>query len=370
VRGRAVVASIATGSSLYACGCRPSLCDRGDAGRPHRDADRRSLLEQWLNPPPFHLESDRFDMSSYGGRALHYLNVLGDLSTLIITPTQCEAHLEVLRQHGCGKSGISDEQLWRARKVKEAMVHPESGEIIPPPFRFSAFAPANLVICAGLLWASNVSLAATAFWQWVNQSYNVAVNHCNRSSGSTSPEQLAAAYCGATTTAISVAMALQTLGHRLGHLSGRLIALTVPMVGVSLGGVVNLLITRSAEWYDGLEVSTADGHPVGVSHLAAEMALAKCSATRVAWTVLLLTAAPLVAGLALRCMPSTRSWLLSNAVDLTTSFLVIWVSVPLCIAIWPQRDCMPVARLETHLQGATHPVTGEPVQHVYFNKGL
>ena len=142
------------------------------------------------------------------------------------------------------------------------------------------------------------------------------------------------------------------------------------MIGVSLGGVVNLLITRSSEWYEGLDVSTADGHKVGVSISAAEIALAKCSTTRVAWTVLLLTAAPLVAGLALRCLPSRRSWLLTNAVELGTSFLVIWASVPLCIALWPQRDCVPIARLEPHLHGATHPLTGEPVLEVYFNKGL
>ena len=72
------------------------------------------------------------------------------------------------------------------------MRSPEPGEVIAAPFRFSAFAPANLIICGGLLWASSASLKASAFWQWINQSYNVGVNHANRSSDSPPPERLAA----------------------------------------------------------------------------------------------------------------------------------------------------------------------------------
>jgi hypothetical protein len=35
--------------------------------------------------------------------------------------------------------------------VKSSMVHPDTGEIIPAPFRFSAFVPMNMVIVLGMI---------------------------------------------------------------------------------------------------------------------------------------------------------------------------------------------------------------------------
>lgn len=40
----------------------------------------------------------------------------------------------------------------------------------------SAFVPTNLLVVGGMLNPSN-GLAAVIFWQWVNQSLNVAVNY-------------------------------------------------------------------------------------------------------------------------------------------------------------------------------------------------
>ena len=111
------------------------------------------------------------------------------------------------------------------------------------------------------------------------------------------------------------------------------------------------------EW----RVMDANGEELGRSQLAARTALAQCSATRVAWTAALLTLAPLVSSLALRAFPARAPAPVAYAVDLCTSFLVIWLSVPLCIAIWPQRTSLPGRSLE------------EPFwQHeqVHFNKGL
>ena len=98
-------------------------------------------MEQLTNPPPFGSGASRFDMSTYGGRALHFLNVLGDPTTLWTSAAELEAHRDLLRRHAKGeKTGATDAELWRADKVVTATTRGETGEMVPAPFRFSFFA--------------------------------------------------------------------------------------------------------------------------------------------------------------------------------------------------------------------------------------
>jgi len=78
------------------------------------------------------------------------------------------------------------------------MVHPDTGEIIPYPFRMSFFAPANIPIAVGMvLFGQSVSCSSASasdftpalmalqtasqlFWQLANQLYNGSVNFANR----------------------------------------------------------------------------------------------------------------------------------------------------------------------------------------------
>lgn len=43
------------------------------------------------------------------------------------------------------------EALWRAKKVTDAIIHPDSKEKIPLPLRGSTFVPMNVLIAAGML---------------------------------------------------------------------------------------------------------------------------------------------------------------------------------------------------------------------------
>ena len=49
----------------------------------------------------------------------------------------------------------------------QSAVHPDTGEVIPKPFRMSGYVPFNLPILVGLLVPQGVAM--TAFWQWSNQ---------------------------------------------------------------------------------------------------------------------------------------------------------------------------------------------------------
>ncbi|KAL1527839.1 hypothetical protein AB1Y20_009219 [Prymnesium parvum] len=383
-RGAAVLAAGAGGGVVYAhCAAR----------RPPdpRDTPPRPILTQILHPPPFSLDGSRFDMSTYAGRACHFISVLGDLSTLFLDRATVDAHLQLLERYRTeGRTpneGPTDAELWRARKVRDAVIHPETGEMIFAPFRFSAFAPANLVICAGLLASANsTSLAASAVWQWINQSYNVGVNYVNRSSGSPPPERTFMAYVGATSSALAIALGMQAAGRSLEarlasasqsgastqRLVRGLVRLTVPMLAVSIGSCVNLYLTRQSELVDGVVITSLDGAELGHSHLAAKQGLLECAITRVSWTVALLTLTPISSSVALAALPASLASrkAIRFSLDLVVSFVIIWLAVPLCIAIYPQRECLPIEKVEECYHGVRHPIDGTIIQEVWFNKGL
>ena len=350
--------------------------------------------------PSFSLEQpSRFDLKTYEGRARHFIDTLGDLRTLFVTQAavdEAKALLQDFRERGRDGSARSDEELWHARKVVESTCHPETGEMIPPPVRFSAFAPANLLICAGML-RPNPTLLQSAFWQWVNQSYNACVNHCNRSSTTTAAAtatgddegsaagvhgagDFATAYLAATSSALVICLGLQEGARRLSGGSARvagLVRLTVPMLAVSVSANVNLLMVRSRELTDGVPIATEEGVPLGSSVVAARRGLLECAATRVLWTFMLLTATPLCAAAAFSVLPGrlAASRAARAGIELGVSFGVIWLSVPLAIASFPQRESVSVAELEPELRERWRAQTGrgeddEAEAHVTFNRGL
>jgi hypothetical protein len=61
------------------------------------------------------------------------------------------------------------DRLWNARSLRDAIVHPDTGEKIPWPCRMSAFTPVNVPIVAGMLYSAP-TVFNTILWQWVNQS--------------------------------------------------------------------------------------------------------------------------------------------------------------------------------------------------------
>lgn len=351
------VAAAAACAGLAATAARA----RCEAGKAHKQ--QRSLREQLAEVPPFEAHGSRFDMSTYGGRVLHFFGVIGDLTTLATTSAQIDRYRQQLREAEA-EHPPSDAELWRAWQVLSAVQHPQTGEVIPAVLRFSFFAPANLVICAGLL-SSSASFVRSAFFQWLNQTYNVAVNYANRSSGDVSAETLGAAYCAATSSSLAVALGLQAVGRRL--CSGRLLRLTVPMLAVSVGGVVNLLVTRGHELRHGIVVEAEDGTPLGDSVAAAQIALLECSAARVVWTVGLLTLTPLLAAPPAACVHGPAAKL---GVEAAVSFGLIWAIVPLAMALFPQRASVRLSALEPDLARGGDATRPRDREVVYFNKGL
>ncbi|XP_013930481.1 PREDICTED: sideroflexin-5-like [Thamnophis sirtalis] len=97
-------------------------------------------------------------------------------------------------------------QLWRAQKIKQAIIHPDTNETIFMPFRMSGYIPFGTPIVVGLL-LPNQTLASTIFWQWLNQSHNACVNYANRNATKPSPtSKFIQGYLGAVVSAVSIAV--------------------------------------------------------------------------------------------------------------------------------------------------------------------
>ncbi|KAG7266140.1 hypothetical protein CRUP_016388, partial [Coryphaenoides rupestris] len=155
----------------------------------------------------------------------------------------------------------------------QAIIHPDTGEKIPMPFRMSGFIPFGTPVVVGLL-LPNQSLASTVFWQWLNQSHNACVNYCNRNaSKSTETSKFFQGYAGAVSSAVSIAVALRLLVQRAERFSPTtrlLVQRFIPFPAVASANVCNVVLMRHAELSEGISVLDDRGNVVGNSKMAAK----------------------------------------------------------------------------------------------------
>ena len=179
--------------------------------------------------PPFRLDRPRYDQATFTGRLRHFVNVLdprtlfttslqvslslslllGSLS-LFVMATHCHCYvasqlrdaLDLLDNYKRGTlpAGVTDQQLWAAKKTRDAIIHPDTGEEIFLPFRMAGYVPFGVPVAMGMV-LPHKTLAATIFWLWLNQTHNALVNYSNRNASvPTPPSTYVAGYLGAVTT--------------------------------------------------------------------------------------------------------------------------------------------------------------------------
>lgn len=137
----------------------------------------------------------------------------------------------------------------------------------------------------------NPSLPAVIFWQWANQTLNVAVNFSNANKSiEMTNQELGTAYAAATATSVLLAVGLTRGVPRLpvGAGTKQILSRLVPFVSVAAAGVVNISCIRWKEMRDGVDVFVTkfvDGHEekeiIGKSPKAGQMAVAQSAASRV-----------------------------------------------------------------------------------------
>ncbi|XP_012935542.1 sideroflexin-5 [Aplysia californica] len=321
-----------------------------------------------MSYPPFQLNGSRFDQSSFYGRFRHFMDVI-DPSTLLTSSKKLDSAVQLLNDYKNGSlpSGVTDEQLWKAQKIKQAIIHPDTGEKILIPFRMSGYVPFGSPVVVGLL-LPNPSMASIIFWQWLNQSHNACVNYSNRNATKPTPlKRFLIGYVGAVGTAVSIAVGLNVLVKRASafrHTTRMLIQRFVPFPAVAIASSCNVLLMRNSELSEGIEVLDKSNNIIGTSKVAAKKALTETAITRMFLPAPILLIPPVVMSFLEKRKFLKKYPRLHLPVNALVCSLAFAFALPVAIAMFPQYSEIQRSQLEPEIQAAT---TDEVL---IYNKGL
>lgn len=340
-----------------------------------------AAVEARTPAPAFGLRAERFDQSTMQGRFAKQLTNC-DPSTLMAREKDISAAQALLERFRstpeafAGEAGArpQDADLWAARKLVEASVHPDTKGIIPEPFRMAGYVPFNGPVCVAMMAAQKTP--ALLFWNWVNQSQNALVNYFNRNASSpTSDETLAISYSAAVGAALTVAFGLsQVINKGFSPAKAQQLMKFVAFPSSMVASCSNCYIMRRPEIAGGVEVTDADGAVLAGgrrSSVAAKKAVEETVLSRamlqvpVFFVPAVLMSLPPVAAL---CVASP-----AVAVPLSTLFTIMsfGFGLPAAVAYFPQQGSVNVGDLEPELQESILAAgAASKDDPVFYNKGL
>ncbi|CAJ1005277.1 putative Tricarboxylate carrier [Leishmania naiffi] len=321
----------------------------------------------------FSMEGSKHDMNTFWGRARYWTEAINPLMLLENERTLQRHQLLLDRWRDGQASTVPDADLWRARAALESCIHPTTQEVIFPAFRMSMFLPMNYVVVPLMMLPSTVmSVGRTMAIQWLNQSYNSAVNYANRSSDKQPASEIWKAYVAAVAVACGGSLMATVWLKRIPTKTTKatLIRATVPFLAVSGAATVNVASMRKNEWLSsgqGINVVDEDGVTRGKSTAAGWDSLKKCSATRIAWNL------PCMLLPTLSVVPLMRvSSFVRHHTVLTESLLQmlgLTLGVPLALAAYNLHQTIPAWKLEPQFHGLQR-LDGSPVKTLRYYKGL
>nr|XP_040030667.1 sideroflexin-5b isoform X1 [Gasterosteus aculeatus aculeatus] len=315
-----------------------------------------------------HLSDSAVKKGSFLGRLRHFIDVI-DPSTLFVSEKRLKECVKLLDdyKHGELPPGVSDLQLWEAQKIKQAIIHPDTGEKIFMPFRMSGYVPFGTPIVIGLL-LPNQTVVSTIIWQWLNQSHNACVNFANRNATKPTPtSEFLQGYVGAVTSAVSIAVGLNVLiqkANRLSPATRMIIQRLVPFPAVASANICNVGLMRHSELSEGIDVLDDNGNVVGSSKIAARHAITETAFTRVVLPMPIFVLPPIIMSYLerLRFLQSNRRLLLP--VHSLVCLVTFGLSLPVAISLFPQMSQIEVSSLEPEIAMATD------CKVLTYNKGL
>ena len=293
---------------------------------------------------------ERYDMASFGGRLLFFLDITSP-DHLFFGAADLDDARATLRE-GAPKHGDAD--LWRAARALHAKTTAD-GAPIPEPCRVGGWACFGSVPVSALILTAKyapTSLPLFAAGHWLNQSHLASVSYFNRPPGKPAPLwRLGSAYCAAIGSAIGVFLAWKRVVVRFPALAG--LGIFAPYPAAAGANMVNTVVMRFQELEDGVEVFDDRGAVVGVSHVAARSAVFDTCVTRLALPAgnFILTPLAYLAlerGTPLGRAVARRPWL-ALPTQLATTVACFALCVPGSLALYPPVVAVPAADLEPHI---------------------
>ncbi|KAI1430561.1 sideroflexin-5 [Xylaria sp. CBS 124048] len=330
------------------------------------------------------LPESQYDLSTYWGRVRHTASIT-DPRTLLAGKNGLEDAKKLVMAYKQGEIKEMTPELWKAKKIVDSTIHPDTGKPVLLPFRMSCFALSNLVVTAGML-TPGLSNTGTVLWQITNQSLNVAINHANANKSTPlSYAKIAQSYLLAVGASCSVAVGLNSLVPRLKRVSpstklilGRL----VPFAAVASAGFLNVLLMRGEEMRVGIDVypvlsaadkerlaaegkAESDVPSLGKSRKAATLAVGETALSRVLNSSPIMVVPPLILVRLQRTEWLRKSPRLTLPVNLGLILGMSYVALPLALAAFPQRQRISAESLEEEFHGR-----GGESGMVVFNRGI
>jgi len=316
--------------------------------------------------PPFSMDKDKFDQETFYGRLMGMYEYI-DPRTLALTTDDLKKAQDLLdnfKAHGKKPDGVSDADMWEAKRNIAVSIHPVTGEELLKVGRMSAFVPMNVPLCALMLMADSPS--QVVFTQWLNQTYNVVNNYVNRSGATVEWAPLLQSYGLAVGASCSIALGAKKLIGAIPALAA--LGPFVPYLAVISAGSANVSFTRMEEWTGkGVSVCDEDGKDLGISLKAGQQGVLQTVITRSCF----LPIAPMV-------MPIFGMKLLSpiliipgSAVVAELLLITVCISgmLPVALSLLPQKMPLSVSALEPEFQNLKDS-KGNPITTVFANKGL
>ncbi|XP_047128127.1 sideroflexin-5 isoform X1 [Hydra vulgaris] len=316
--------------------------------------------------PPFSIESQRFNQDTYFGRLQRCFDIV-DPRTLFVSEKTLQDSIKMIEDFKKGeRNQLTDAQLWRARKIKEAIIHPDTGEKIFAPFRMSGYVPFGTLPVIGML-IPGASFGQVIFWQWLNQSHNACVNYANRNATkATAISSFIKSYFAAVASAISIALSFSYVikKSRLSPEMKLFASRFVAYPATSLANICNVCIMRSGELKDGIDVEDENGNVIGVSKIAAKQAVFETALSRVFLPAPILIFPPLIMSALEKTRFLTKHRRLIFPVNVFVCTMSFGLALPFAIALFPQQSKMSKEKLEPEIADKTKSL------FVKFNKGL
>ncbi|KAL2710922.1 Sidoreflexin [Kluyveromyces marxianus] len=322
-------------------------------------------------PGPIPLPESRYDLSSYWGRVRHCAEI-SDPSMLLTTNDDLAQARKIISAYRHGELRETTPEFWRAKKQLDSTVHPDTGETVLLPFRMSCCVLSNLVVTAGML-TPNLGTVGTMFWQWANQSLNVAVNSANANkSHPMSTSQLITNYTMAVTASCGVAVGLNKLVPRLKNLTANtrmILGRLVPFAAVVSAGIVNVFLMRGSEIRKGISVYDSNGDEVGKSKRAALFAVGETAFSRITNATPIMVIPPLILVRLQKTVLKGKSVAVQTAANLGVILVTSFIALPFALAVFPQYQAISVSKLEPELANKLDS-NKKPIETVYFNRGI
>jgi sideroflexin-5 len=258
--------------------------------------------------------------------------------------------------------------------ILTSCMHPDTNEPIPWPMRTSTFIQTNVPIMCGMLMSAPTT-RNSILWQWVNQTYNAALNFGNRNASSKQTNlDLLKSYGLAVFVSISSVLTFKRLLAPLARgktgMAGQMVNYFANWMAVAMSSALNITFVRSGELTTGISVVNPNdpNESLGLSKVCAKEGIRMSATSRFLYTIPIFATTITVNSLlsSMRMLPRAGSPM-AMILEVLSVSAGLWIAMPFNCAFYTQYNKISIDKLEPEIQAAAK---ARGLTHLVYNKGL